>query len=119
MNKWMGRRSPKGRIFVCQLWVLGRGEGPRMSECGAAPKPVSICAWGSGPRECRSGALPPDNKQTATPPARVRYNTKARPPPNCLHFGGMVGGEEALKELILSVVGVQLQRKMKCHVWPM
>ena len=40
--------------------------------------------------------LPPDNMQTATPHARVRCNTKAEPPPTCLHFGGLVSGEDAL-----------------------
>ena len=40
--------------------------------------------------------LPPDNMQSATPHARVRCNTKARPPPTYLHFGGLVSGEDTL-----------------------
>ena len=43
-----------------------------------------------------SKILPPDNMQTATPHARVRCNTKAEPPLTCLHFGGLVSGEDAL-----------------------
>ena len=50
-------------------------------------------------------AAPGQNANHNTPTPRVRYNTKARPPPKCLHCGGMMGKKTPTKDWLWALWG--------------